>query len=355
MKNIAIIFGGRSVEHDISILTGLHAVKHVEGCRVHYIYLTRDNQMLAGDNLSDINCYVNEKLRARPCHFANGCLYIKRRAVKIDAVLNCCHGGVGENGELAGYFAVANLPITSCNYKSAADMQSKSRTRAILRGAGFTQPKYACLSDKAQTVELPFPVIVKPDTLGSSIGINIANSNDELQAALDLAFALDKKVLVEEYLPDITEINCSAARIGNQILISECEEINNKNDFFDFDSKYLDSESGFIKKGKDPKLDAKKQKVFAKIKNLTKRAYELFDARGVIRADFIISNGKVYLNEINTVPGFLAYHLWARTGIPYGVVIDGLIKQAVKDFQNQTTLTTTFQSDILKKNMRLVQ
>ena len=357
MKNIVVIFGGRSVEHDISILTGLHAAKHVEGYRVHYVYLTRENQMMTGENLSNPDCYTNEKLRARAkmCHFADGCLIIRRRTVKIKAILNCCHGGVGEGGELSAYLNVAKIPVTSCNHITAATLQSKARTREILSANGYRQPKWKCINTPTANIDLLFPVIIKPDTLGSSIGISIANNETELDNALAIAFSLDKKVVVEEYLSDITEINCSAMRVGNEVIVSQCEEIHNKNKFFDFNTKYLDSGSGFIKKGKNTEADAKKQKLFEKIRELTKKAYELFDARGVIRADFMISNGKIYLNEINTVPGFLAYHLWARTGIPYGVVIDGLIKQAVKDFHNQNTFVTTFQSDILKKNRGLVR
>lgn len=351
MKNIAVIFGGRSVEHDISILTGLHAVKHIDNYRVHYVYLTRDNQMLAGDALADIEGYITGKQKVRHCHFACGCLYIKKRAVKIDAVLNCCHGGVGENGELAAYLAIAGVPITSSGYIAAADMQSKTRTREILTAAGFKQPKYAAVTSVNDTLSLDFPVIVKPDSLGSSIGITVAHNEAELRDALRLAFTLDKKVIVEQFLSDIREVNCSAMRVNGEIKISACEEINKKSEFFDFDSKYLDSGSGFIKKGKQDKP----KKDHTEIQSLTKKAYELFNARGVIRADFIIAKGKIYLNEINTVPGFLAYHLWARAGVPYGVVIDGLVKQAVVDATSRSEQITIFKSEILAKNRGLLR
>ena len=379
MKNIAVIFGGNSVAHDISILTGLHAARHIENYRVHYVYLTRENQMVTAGNVGNIDSHINKKVKGKPCHFANGNLVIKNRTIKIEAVLNCCHGGVGENGELAAYFAVANVPVTSCDHIPAATMQSKIKTREILREHDFIQPKFIALSCdevNANAVQIneilhtlvvnqiEFPVIVKPDTLGSSIGISVAENETELGNALEVAFKLDKVVIVEEFLQNIREINCSAMRLGYQIETSECEEICTKKTFLDFDTKYLDAESGFIKKGKDEKGKKIKsvkskgnendQKIFDEIKEMTKRAYEIFGSSGIVRADFIVVNDKIYLNEINTIPGFLSYHLWARIGIPYGLLINNLVKQTLFDFGNKAPQTTSFDSDILIKNRSLV-
>ena len=357
MKNIAVIFGGRSVEHDISILTGLHAAKHVESYRVHYVYITRDNRMMTGQGLANLDNYISGKVKGKPVHFANGHMYIKNRQVKIEAVLNCCHGGVGENGELAGYFAVASVPVTSCGYFAAAQLQSKSQTREVLTKAGFNQPRYIVVEQSTEenymevlkANKIDFPVIVKPDTLGSSIGINVARDEGQLDAMLTLAFSLDDRVIVEEFLPDIQEINCSA--IGDEV--SACEEISNKGDFLNFETKYLDSGSGFIKKGKS-RGNSKKIQHEDQIKELTKKTYKLFEASGVVRADFMVSGEKIYLNEMNTVPGFLSYHLWARSGIPYGVMIDKLVKQCVASHNKRQSRVTQFKSDILVKNKRLL-
>ena len=152
-------------------------------------------------------------------------------------------------------------------------------------------------------------------------------------------------MIIEEYLQDIIEVNCSAIRVGDEIKVSKCEQISNANEIFDFNTKYLNPTSGFIKKG------TSEQEEFTEIQELTRKAYELFNASGVIRADFIIANGKTYLNEINTVPGFLAYHLWARAGVPYGVLIDWLVKNATKP----KNVITDFKSDILQKNCGLLR
>ena len=378
MKNIAVIFGGNSVEHDISILTGLHAARHVENFHVHHVYLTRDNQMLTGGNIANIDAHINNKIKGKHCHFRDGKLYIKNKSIPIVSALNCCHGGVGENGELSAYLSVAGIPVTSSPHVSASIMQSKTQTREILQRNGFVQPKFVTFSrdeinpsavqinDVLHTLiinQINFPVIVKPDTLGSSIGINVANNETELGNALEIAFKLDRAVIVEQFLQNIREINCSAMRVGNQIKVSECEQICTKKQFLDFDTKYLDAESGFIKKGKDEngkKLrkapqgeDNADQKLFDEIKQMTARAYQLFGASGIVRADFIVVDNQIYLNEINTIPGFLSYHLWARAGIPYGVLINEAVTQSIHEFKNRNPEISSFKSDILVKNRQL--
>jgi D-alanine-D-alanine ligase len=352
MRNIAVIFGGRTVEHDISILTGLHAAMHIEGARVHLVYLNRENKMSTGRCLADIDFHMNAVKRAKRCWFAEGHLHRGGRKIKIDAVLNCCHGGVGENGELAGYFKVAGIPITSCDYISAANMQSKTRTREILSAAGFKQPKYFAVDKGGGVVGgIDFPVIVKPDTLGSSIGISVARNEEELASALELVFEMDNRAIVEEFFENIEEVNCSAMRAMGEVKVSACEKIDAKREFLDYESKYLDAGSGFIKKGRE----IEEQKDYSEIKELTRRAYELFGACGVVRADFMIYRDTVYLNEINTIPGFLAYHLWVRAGIPYALMLDLLIKQAIEDAELSKSVKTVFKSDILAKNRGLVR
>jgi len=382
-KNIAVIFGGRSVEHDISILTGLHAIKHIENYRIYPIYLTRENQIVTGNGLFDIDYYIKGKASGKRVSFSNGLMYVKNKEVKVEAVLNCCHGGIGESGDLAKVLEVAGVPITSCNYNSAKVLQSKFRTREILSQNGFVQPKYMILEKnefylemvewKMKEVGFDFPVIVKPDTLGSSIGINIVKNQEELSDALTVGFELDDKVIIEEFLKDITEINCSAVMLNGDVKVSSIEEINNKSDFLDFETKYLDSSSGFISKGKATATVIHEKRaegikcikrvktkenpndvLYSKIKELTKKAYQIFDCSGVVRADFMVANDEIYLNEINTVPGFLAYHLWARRSVPYGVLIDDLVKQAVSDHKNKPRFKTVFKSDILEKNRVLL-
>jgi D-alanine-D-alanine ligase len=372
MKNIAVVFGGCSVEHDISILTGLHAAKHVEGYRVHLVYLGRDNKMMTGESLRDVNFYTRDSGKAKQCFFANGSLLIvgflgRVRRVTISAILNCCHGGAGEGGALAGLADIANIPVTSCDIGCAQKIQSKTRTREILTSSGFAQPKYHSITKaeydtngddlvKKILVDLGKKLIVKPDSLGSSIGISTATSVEELRSSLELAFEMDSNVIVEEFIDNAVEINCAALLSDGKVMISRCEEINRKHDVFDFENKYMDSGSGFIKKGKSRshKNDEVESELHLQIQDLTLRAYKIFGASGVVRADFLVSNDKVYLNELNSVPGFLAYHLWARKRVPYCVVIDMLVREAINQRQGKKMLKTVFSSDILTKNSALI-
>ena len=363
MKALVIIFGGDSAEHDVSVLTGLHCARNVtDDYSVHLVYLTRNGQMVtsgATGKLSRIETYIkNNAGKAKICFFSHGCLYRKsafgvRKVCTPVAVVNCCHGGVGEDGRLAAMLDTANVPVTSSPCFAATVIQSKLATRELLTKAKFAQPKYVAVKQTTPVediiTKLNFPIIVKPDTLGSSIGISVAKTEAELAEALNLAFELDTKAVAEQYFSGIREINCSAFRYRDKINVSKCEVVTNDGPILDFSAKYLTAASGFVKKSANSKENIPEQ---AKIQELTKRAYELFGARGVIRADFIIHNGKIFLNEINSVPGFLCYHLWLKSGIPYGTLVSLLAKQAAHDAQK--TLRTVFPSEIFEKNRSLV-
>lgn len=344
MLKIGVIYGGKSTEHDVSILTGLHLAKHMTDVyQVVLIYLTRSNCAVVGSR--KIDDYISGKAaKAKPfCKWQ-----------QLDCVINCCHGGVGEDGTLAAALQLYNLPITSCDAVSGWLQQSKIATRQILTAVGFLQPRFQVITttDLSQ-IKLPLPLVVKPDLQGSSIGISIARTPDELKSALTTALSLDSRVIVEELIENMKEVNIAVMRENGNIITSALEVVGSKK-FFSFDEKYFNTESGFVKKtGKNPDqifLD----KVESQIKKMAKQVYQLFGSAGVIRVDFMVQGEKIILNEINTVPGFMAYHLWLKAQIPYGVVIDNLIQDAMTRHQQKQQLITHFNSDILEKNRQLV-
>jgi len=344
MLKIGVIYGGNSTEHDISILTGLHLAKHItESYQYILIYLTHDNRAVVGSK--KIDDYISGKA-AKAKTF--------REWNKLACVINCCHGGVGEDGTLAAVLKFYNVPITSCDAASGWLQQSKIATRQILTAAGFEQPRFQIMtSADTAKITLPLPVIVKPDLQGSSIGIAIVRTPEELKAALETALSLDKRVIVEEVVDDMREVNVAVMRENNQIVTSALEVVGGEK-FFSFEEKYFNAENGFVKKsGRNPD-DEFLGKIEAHIKTLAKEAYQLFQSRGVVRADFMVQGKKIILNEINTVPGFMAYHLWLKAKIPYGVVIDNLIQDAIQQQQLQKRLITRFDSEILTKNRQLV-
>ena len=340
MRKIAIIFGGKSVEHEVSILTGLHAAKNVlEGVKVQLVYLDRDNKMWQAKSL--------DRLRAK-----------KLKKVDADVVLNCCHGGVGEAGELAAMLEVMGIPVTSSGVVAAKKMMSKAESRKILsENKAFIQPQYVVLSCIGMTDILQDIVVVKPDTLGSSIGVSVARDSAELRSAIELALSFDERVIVEEFLEGAVEVNCAAFRLGEDIIVSECEVIGDSmSGILGFSDKYLGEVPQFIIKKKTVEVpNPKYEKLFEQIKSLTRQAYELFEADGVVRCDFLVVGDKIYLNELNSVPGFLAYHLFMRAGIPYGVLIDMVCRQAIDKFKSRQNKVTKFQSNILENNRALVE
>lgn len=343
MQNIVVIYGGQSPEHDVSILTGLHLAKHItEDYKVTLVYLTKENHFVCGTR--NINAYINGRaVKAKPF----------KDWSKFACVVNCCHGGVGENGALAAMMQIYNLPFTSCDPVSAWQQQSKIQTRQMLTMAGFLQPKFQIVrSLDLDKIKLPLPLVVKPEMLGSSIGVAVAHTKEELFEAVKTALQMGERVIVEEYIADMKEVNIAVMRRHGEIITSGLELVASQK-FFSFEEKYFNTESGFIKKsGTSPDADFL-QKVTPKIQELAVKAYQLFNAQGVVRVDFMIKGEQIILNELNTVPGFMAYHLWLKCGVPYGVVIDDMIKEAISQ-QKKQQFITHFDSDILQKNRQLV-
>ncbi len=344
MLRIGVIYGGNSTEHDVSILTGLHLAKHVtEAYQVNLIYLTRDNRAVVGSRKID-DYIAGKAAKAKPF----------RKWNQLACVVNCCHGGMGEDGTLAAALQLHNIPITSCDAVSGWLQQSKIATRQVLTKAGFLQPRFQIITnaDLAQ-IKLPLPLVVKPDLQGSSIGITVARTQDELSAAVITALGLGARVIVEEFVTDMREVNVAVMRENGKIITSALEVVGSEK-FFSFDEKYFNTDSGFVKKSGHTPDDDFLAKVEPQIKMLAERAYRLFGSCGVVRVDFMVQGEKIILNEINTVPGFMAYHLWLKSQIPYGVVIDNLIQDALARQQQKQQYKTRFDSDILAKNRELV-
>ena len=343
MQNLVVIFGGKSTEHDVSILTGLHLAKHItDDYRVSLVYLTHENRFVVGSR--KIDDYISGKA-AKFKPFKNW--------DKVDCVINCCHGGAGEDGTLAAFMQLHQIPMTSCDMVSAWQQQSKIATREILTRAGFAQPRFQVLrSLEIDKIKLQLPVVVKPDLQGSSIGVAVAHNQEELFEAVKTALTFGESVIVEEYISDMREVNVAVMRHNGKIVTSALEMVGSQK-FFSFEEKYFNADSGFVKKNGISADDEFLQTIAPKVKMLAMQAYQLFNSRGVVRSDFMIKGNQIILNENNTVPGFMAYHLWLKEHIPYGVVIDNMVQDAIAAQKNQH-YTTRFDSEILSKNRQLV-
>lgn len=352
MKNVAVIFGGVSPERDVSVITGALTLNSLDKKEFNPIpvYVDGNGRWLSGEELFDIDGYKNlnyKKLKSVVL-LTDGVLYeVKGKKLKkigeVFAVINCMHGGAGENGSLAGYMETCGVPIASPSVLPSAVAMDKSASKIFFKGAKIPcLPSVAVKRKEELPKELPFdfPVIVKPACGGSSIGINVVSDAEGLNPAVSEALKFGEKAVIEPYITDYTEINCAAYRKADgEIVISPCEKPIKKENILSFDDKYSDGTHEF-----PAKISGK---IADKIRGLTARVYEFLEFDGVIRTDFMVINGKVFVNEINAVPGSLAFYLFCDTLKEYSSMLNELISAAVKKYKRKKGYVTRYDSKIL--------
>lgn len=354
MKIVAVFFGGQSVEHDVSVITGVMTVNSINKQRFLPIpvYVDKKGDWYTGEQLKDLDNYKNidySKLNKVTLVSGSNKLYrIKKSRFKpiapIAVAINCMHGGRGEDGSFSGVFKAHKIPLASpCVLPSAVSMD-KNFTKTVMKGLGVkTLPSITVRSIKEieqVKSQLEFPLIVKPNLLGSSIGVSTVKEEKELSQAVRFALSFGDSVMVEPCLEDFTEINCAAYLLPNgKIRVSECEEPVGRAKVLTFGDKYETGKRVF-----PAQIEAKLSK---KIQAITERIYREIGFRGIIRIDYFIHGGKIYLNEINAVPGSLGYYLFSQTLKGFTEILDDLIVVAEKEFSISSTFTTEYKSGIL--------
>ncbi len=335
-RNIAVIFGGKSNENEISVITGTMAANVLKsgGDTVIPVYISREGTVYTGDNLADINIFKNRKWASCPrAVIAMGGIYsLNKRGKlkkfrKVDVALNCCHGGAGEGGGVCGWLELNGIPLAGAGMFESAAFMDKYYTKLILRSLGVRKAPYAYLKSADDTEEaekLGYPLIVKPAKLGSSIGIARADDRESLTNALQAAFCYDDGVIVEKYLTGRREINCAAYFSDGKVITSECEEVFTHGDILSYDDKYAGG-------GKSVMPAVLHKRTAERIKTLTAKVYSRLNMRGIVRFDYIISEGKLYLSEVNTVPGSLSYYLLSNGFKDFYPVLQAVIIQAEED------------------------
>lgn len=368
MLNIAVIFGGVSCEHDISIITALQIIKNIgEGYSVYPVYIHSDGLWYCGDALKNINTYkdfgrFSKKLpRAAILPCDNGLYYIKKNKLifvcKIDAALLALHGLNGEDGSVAGLLQLAGIPQTACDIAGSAIGMDKIASKLIFKGLGLNVLPFTYIRRKdymtapLNTIlnvenEIGYPVMVKPCMLGSSIGINKCACRAELAEAIEVAMRFDGRLIFEMAADDFTEINCSALKINGEIKTTECERPANWRNFLKFEDKYISGAKGMAGAQRVFPADIDKE-LSRKIKKITREIYAALNLKGIIRADFIVAD-KIYINEINTIPGSLSFYLWAHEGIKFGKLIDIIIDEARREHREYWKNTFSFKSGIIE-------
>ena len=376
---VAMLFGGKSVEHEVSVISGIQAIMNMDTDKYEVIpvYMTKNSEMYVGNEVGkiesykDINALIsisqrviivndNDKIQLVSYPFKK---FGKNTVISIDVVFPVVHGTNVEDGALQGYLKTIGIPFVGCDVTASAVGMDKFIMKMILKEAGvpvldaqiFTMSDYSEIDNMMNKIELGlgYPVIVKPVNLGSSVGISVAKNRVELANSIDDAFRYATKVLVEHAITNLREINCSVLGDENEAEASECEEPLHSKDILSYEDKYVSNAKGSGSKGmvsvsrKIPAdLSVEKRD---EVRQMAVRAFKALGCNGVSRIDFMIDedNGKLYFNEINTIPGSLAFYLWEPIGISYKELLDRMIQLALKRVRTEESLTFTFDTNIL--------
>ncbi len=370
---VGVLFGGVSVEHEVSIISALQAIKNMDLNKYEIIpiYIDKKGVWHTGEILKDINIYKDMDELKR---FTNECILVnkenkfylqttglfKRYKYEIDIIFPIVHGTNVEDGKLQGYLETINVPYVGSDVLASALGQDKVAQKAIyevnklpiLPYIWFYDYEYNNDSEEylKKINQLGYPVIVKPANLGSSIGIAVAKNEDELQKAIKEAINYDKKILVEKCLTDLKEVNISVLGNYQSIDTSLIEEVNNSHHILTFDDKYLNGNKTKGMSGSSRKIPADiSKKMQEEIVDIAKKAFLALGNSGVVRIDFLIDNEikKVYINEINTCPGSLSFYLWELSNKKYSELLDELIKIGIRNYQYKQKKINSFDSNIL--------
>ena len=366
MKKIGIIYGGKSVEHEVSIITGLQAYENLDKSKyaVELIYIDKDGDWFFGEKkLKDLKIYKNwTKKCAKQFQPSLNKKDKKNILNTLDAAVIACHGNYGEDGKLQSFLEFLDIPYTSSGVVGSSSGMDKIVMKSIFSGIDlpvlpyiwFTRHDWIENSDdviKKVRYTLDYPVFVKPANLGSSIGISMVNDEKDLVNAIDIASKYDYRIIVEKGVANSVEINCSAIMKDNEVLTSVLEEPVRWEKFLSFDDKYINANSktkGMGSMGrKIPAEVTKEQKEH--IENYTKQIYKTMDCCGVVRVDYLMDESRehVYVNEINTVPGSFSFYLWEHNDLPFGKLLDVLIEEALNQAQLRKDKVLKYDSKIL--------
>lgn len=385
---VAVVFGGRSVEHDVSVITAHQVMDALSGRHdVIPVYVTREGVWLSAPGLHDLEVYrtkrwsqVGERVMLPPGAGPEG-LHVPStgrlkapRQIPIDVVVPAIHGTNGEDGTLQGLLEMANVPYTGSGVVGSAVGMDKVAMKAVFKAAGIPVLPHVLVEaarldkepeDVIREIEetIGYPAFVKPSRLGSSVGIGKGRDPRTLQESLDVARRYDHKILVEPALEDCIEINCSVVGgHGREVGASVCEQplsAEGLQEFLSFSDKYMrDAKGGGG--GKTEGMAAQDRRIPAPISDsLTEllqtnaiRAFKAIDAAGVARVDAFVKEetGETWVMEINTVPGSFSFYLWEHSGMDFPTLMDELLEIALAGHRERSDLLFTYDSGMLEKN-----
>lgn len=380
---LLVIFGGKTVEHEISVISAIQAINNIDKTKYDVIpvYLTKNLELYTGEDITSIEAYQNIPQLLKNSHRVvfskeNDSVFLadypasrfsKRVKRQIDIAFPIVHGNNVEDGSIQGFLKTVGLPFIGCDVIPSAVGMDKHVMKTVLKDFSipvldcvvFNKYQYEKDSEKIQSeikTKFRFPVIIKPATLGSSIGISKAADDEELAEALATAFSFASKVLIEPAITNLREINCSVIGDTEEALASECEEPLNASTILSYEDKYMSS-SKSSKSGNSQGMASLARKIPAdiskelrsQIRDLAVDTFKALGCNGISRIDFLIDvdSNSLYVNEINTIPGSLSFYLWEPMGIPYPKLIDRLVQLCLKREREEKNLFSSFDTNVL--------
>lgn len=384
---VGVIFGGESVEHEVSIISAIQAMNKMdeEKYEIIPIYITKEREWYTGEMLREIDVYQDLGLIKNysdnvVLYYKNGNYVLQKkkgllkRVVKeIDIAFPIVHGTNVEDGVLQGYLQSIGIPYVGSNVYASVAGQDKTMMKDIWSSIGLPMTKYIWFYDTdyrhnkeeilKKVKKLNYPLIVKPATTGSSVGISFCDTEESLLEGIDEAIQYDSKIIIEEAVENLKEVNIAVLGNYEHQKVSAIEEVLSGNKFLTFADKYIGSgKTKGIKKG--PVKTASKGMASAnrkipadltkemqeEIEDIAKKAFKALGSSGNSRIDFLIDekSKKVYINEINSIPGSLAFYLWDANDISFTKVLDDMINIGIKDYKKRISKTHSFESNILQ-------
>lgn len=379
MKKIGVLFGGRSAEHEVSVITAMQIMENMDKSKYEVIpiYVNKEGKWLTGNSLTNFNNYkannfpdVKEIILSQ--NHGDNNLYPNPGSIKlfgkkildsIDIAFLAFHGMNGEDGTVQGIFELMDIPYVGCGVLGSAVGMDKVLMKDVYKANGLPTVDYTWfyrskwLEDKENVIEdieekLSYPLFVKPANLGSSIGITKAKDRDSLIFAIEVANKYDRKIIIEKAVENPREINCAVLGYDEDVITSLCEEPLGWEEILSFEDKYIKSniKSGETNRGRRIIPAEIDDNIREEIEELAKKAFITIDGRGVSRIDFLLDkNNKVYINEINTLPGSIAFYLWEGKGYSFTKLIDKLIDIAIKVHEEKQKNTYTYEANLFDR------
>ncbi len=386
---VGVIFGGETVEHEVSIISAIQAMNKIdeEKYEIVPIYITKDREWYTGEMLRDIEVYQDFNLIKKyssnvVLYYKNGSYVLQKKkglfksiVKEIDIAFPIVHGTNVEDGVLQGYLQTIGIPYVGPNVYAAVVGQDKAFMKDVWASANLPIKNYTWFYDfdyrqdpdaiVKKISKLKYPVIVKPATTGSSVGISVCDKEEKIREAIDEAVQYDTKIVVEEVVEDLKEVNIAVMGNYEHQKVSEIEEVLSGNKFLTFTDKYIGNGKGKMKgkmsgpvKGTSKGMASTNRKLPAELDDETRKevervateAFKVLGSSGNSRIDFLIDrkDNKVYLNEINSIPGSLAFYLWDAKDINFTKVLDDMINIGIKDYKKRVSKTHSFESNILQ-------